>query len=67
MPASLRTPEPPPQAVTRNLRLGAFGLGVTYAMTGVGAVLGGAVAGWAARRLGVGPTVILARWVTPVR
>jgi MFS family permease len=50
----------------RDLQLGAFGLGVTYAMAGVGAVLGGAVAGWAGRRLGVGPTVILARWSTPV-
>ena len=50
----------------RDLDLGALGLGVAYGVGGVGAVLGGAAAGRAARRLGLGWAVIAAHWLTPV-
>ncbi|MEU6083306.1 MFS transporter [Streptomyces sp. NPDC047108] len=49
----------------RELRIGAFGLGVSYACAGVGAVLGGALSGWAGRRFDVGPTMIATRAVVP--
>ncbi|MFC7646850.1 hypothetical protein ACFQX6_44615 [Streptosporangium lutulentum] len=44
----------------RELDLGAFWLGAAYACGGVGAFLGGALAGWAGRRFDAGPTVIAA-------
>jgi predicted MFS family arabinose efflux permease len=44
----------------RELDLGAFWLGVAYACGGVGAFLGGALAGWAGRRFDAGPTMIAA-------
>lgn len=47
----------------RELTLGAFGLGIAYACAGVGAVLGGALAGIAGRRLGVGGAVIASQVV----
>ena len=50
----------------RDLDLGALGLGVSYAASGVGAVLGGAAAGRAARRLGLGWAVVAAHWLTPL-
>jgi MFS family permease len=46
--------------------LGAFGLGVGYACAGVGGVLGSAVSGRVARRLGAGPTVVLAQALFPL-
>jgi MFS family permease len=49
----------------RELRLGALALGVTYAVGGVGAVLGASVSTRTGERLGVGPAIIAARWVTP--
>jgi predicted MFS family arabinose efflux permease len=49
----------------RDLGLSALGLGVAYACAGVGAVVGGALARRAAERLGLGPAVILAQWLTP--
>lgn len=50
----------------RDLRIGALGLGVAYAAAGVGGVLGGAVSGWAGRRLGVGPVVVSTQVLFPV-
>jgi predicted MFS family arabinose efflux permease len=50
----------------RDLDLGALGLGVAYGISGAGAVLGGAVAGRVARRLGLGWAVIAAHWLTPL-
>jgi MFS family permease len=47
------------------LGVDAFGLGVTYALAGVGAVLGATVSGLAGRRFGVGPAIIAMRWLLP--
>ncbi|MDL2078390.1 MFS transporter [Streptomyces sp. GXMU-J15] len=47
----------------RELRIGDFGLGVTYACAGVGAVLGGAVSGRVLARFDVGVTLIVFRVV----
>jgi MFS family permease len=46
-----------PYAV-RDLGIDAFGIGVAYACAGTGAVLGGALAGWAGRHLSLGRAVI---------
>ncbi|MEJ8659233.1 MFS transporter [Streptomyces sp. MS1.AVA.4] len=46
-----------------DLKIGEFGLGVTYACAGVGAVLGGALSGRVAGRLDVGATLIAFRLV----
>jgi MFS family permease len=54
-----------PYAV-RDLGVDAFGIGVAYACAGVGSVLGGAMAGWAGRRLGVGGAVIGSQFVLAV-
>jgi MFS family permease len=54
-----------PYAV-RNLGIDAFGIGVAYACAGVGSVLGGALAGWAGRRRGVGGAVIGSQFVLAV-
>ncbi|KUO09446.1 MFS transporter [Streptomyces sp. DSM 15324] len=48
------------------LRIGSFGLGVTYACAGVGAVLGGALSGRILRSLEVGATLIVFRVVAAV-
>lgn len=45
----------------RELRVGDFGLGVTYACAGVGAVLGGALSGRVRGRFDVGVTLIVFR------
>ncbi|MDT9695266.1 MFS transporter [Streptomyces sp. P17] len=45
----------------RELRVGDFGLGATYACAGVGAVLGGALSGRVLARLDVGVTLIVFR------
>jgi MFS family permease len=50
----------------RELRLGAFGLGIVYACAGVGAVFGGALAGSVGRRFGLGPTVITSQFILAV-
>jgi MFS family permease len=47
------------------LGIDAFGLGVTYALAGVGAVLGATVSGPAGRRFGVGPVIIAMSWLFP--
>jgi MFS family permease len=52
--------------VLNSLHLNAFWLGVTYAFGGVGSVIGATMSGWAGRRLGVGPGILLGRWITPV-
>ncbi|MGH3712089.1 MAG: MFS transporter [Micromonosporaceae bacterium] len=52
--------------VTRDLNLGALGLGIAYACGGAGAVLGGALAGWAGRRFDAGRTKVGAEAVTPL-
>ena len=41
-------------------------LGVTYALGGVGGVLGASLSERAGQRLGVGPVLIIGRWLTPV-
>ncbi len=46
----------------RELRIGDFGLGVTYACAGVGAVLGGAVSGRVLARFDVGVTLTCSGW-----
>jgi predicted MFS family arabinose efflux permease len=43
-----------------------FALGVTYAVAGVGAVLGSALAGRVEQRFGVGPGIIIGRWLAPL-
>ena len=50
----------------RELNIGAFGLGVSYAFAGIGAVLGGALSGWAGRRFDVGPTMVVTRALVPL-
>lgn len=50
----------------RELKIGDFGLGVTYACAGLGAVLGGALSGWVVRRLDVGATLIAFRILAAV-
>jgi MFS family permease len=49
-----------------DLKIGEFGLGVTYACAGAGAVLGGALSGRVARRLDVGATLIVFRVLAAV-
>lgn len=51
--------------VLRVLHLGAFGLGVSYACGGLGAVLGSALAQRVGRRLQIGRTLIMTRAVVP--
>jgi MFS family permease len=50
----------------RELRIGGFGLGVTYACAGLGGVLGGAFSGRVARKLDVGATLIAGRLLAAV-
>ena len=50
----------------RDLGIDALGLGIAYACAGIGAVLGGALAGRAGRRLGVGGATIAAQFVLTV-
>ncbi|WP_328868924.1 MFS transporter [Streptomyces sp. NBC_00287] len=50
----------------RELRVGDFGLGVTYACAGVGAVLGGALSGRVRGRFDVGATLIVFRVLAAV-
>lgn len=50
----------------RELRIGDFGLGVTYACAGLGAVLGGALSERVSRKLDVGATLIAFRVLAAV-
>ncbi|WP_043664182.1 MFS transporter [Streptomyces xylophagus] len=50
----------------RELKIGDFGLGVSYACAGLGGVLGGAFSGRVARRFDVGATLIAGRLVAAV-
>ncbi len=52
--------------VIDELGIDAFGLGVTYAVGGVGAVLGATASGRLGARFDIGPTIIACRWLTPV-
>ena len=52
--------------VLQTLQLSAFVLGLTFAFSGIGSVAGASASGWFGRRLGVGPVIILCRWLTPV-
>ncbi|XUL93450.1 MFS transporter [Streptomyces galilaeus] len=49
-----------------DLRIGDFGLGVTYACAGLGGVLGGAFSGRVAKKLDVGATLIAGRLLAAV-
>ena len=49
-----------------SLKIGEFGLGVTYACASVGVVLGGALSGRVARRLDVGATLITFRLLAAI-
>jgi predicted MFS family arabinose efflux permease len=51
--------------VLRTLDLSAFVLGLTYACSGIGSVAGATACGWVGRRMGVGPAIILCRWMCP--
>lgn len=50
----------------QSLKIGEFGLGVTYACASAGAVLGGALSGRVARRLDVGATLIAFRLLAAI-
>ncbi|MER6959910.1 MULTISPECIES: MFS transporter [unclassified Streptomyces] len=50
----------------QSLKIGEFGLGVTYAFASVGALLGGALSGRVARRLDVGATLIAFRLLAAI-
>ena len=52
--------------VLNTLGMSAFFLGLTYAFSGIGSVLGATLSGWFGRRLGVGPAIIAASWLTPL-
>jgi len=52
--------------VLKTLHLNAFWLGISYAFGGVGSTVGASTSGWVGRRLGVGPGIILGRWLTPL-
>ena len=52
--------------VLDELRFDAFLFGVTFAVGGVGGLLGASLSGPAGRRFGVGPVIVAARWLTPV-
>jgi MFS family permease len=49
----------------RTLGLSVGAVGVTLAIGGVGSVIGATASGWFGRRMGVGPAIILCRWMTP--
>lgn len=52
--------------VLKELGFNASALGLTYALGGVGGVLGAALSGRAVRRFEAGPVIIAGRWLTPV-
>jgi MFS family permease len=52
--------------VLDGLGFDAFELGVTYALGGVGGVLGATLSGPATLRFGAGPIMIVGRWITPL-
>jgi MFS family permease len=51
--------------VLDELGFDAAALGVTFALSGVGAVIGSSLSDHAGRRYGVGPAIIARRWLTP--
>ncbi|MFE9745290.1 MFS transporter [Saccharothrix saharensis] len=52
--------------VLDELGFDAFLFGVTFAVGGVGGLLGASLSGPAGRRFGAGPVMVAARWLTPV-
>ncbi|PSL58527.1 putative MFS family arabinose efflux permease [Saccharothrix carnea] len=52
--------------VLDELGFDAFLFGVTFAVGGVGGLLGASLSGPVGRRFGVGPVIVAARWLTPV-
>ncbi|MEU4768683.1 MFS transporter [Actinosynnema sp. NPDC023794] len=52
--------------VLDELRFDAFLYGVTFAVGGVGGLVGASLSGRVGRRFGVGPVIVAARWLTPV-
>ncbi|MFD1151349.1 MFS transporter [Saccharothrix hoggarensis] len=44
----------------------AFEFGLTFAVGGLGGLIGASLSGRAGRRFGVGPTILAGRWLTPV-
>jgi MFS family permease len=52
--------------VLQTLGLSAFWLGVTYAFSGIGSIIGATASGWAGNRFGVGPAIIACRWLSPI-
>jgi MFS family permease len=52
--------------VLNTLHLSPFLLGVTFAFSGIGSVIGATASGWFGRRLQVGPAIIAAGWLTPI-
>lgn len=52
--------------VLDELRFDAFQYGVTFAVGGVGGLIGASLSGRVGRRFGVGPVIVAARWLTPV-
>lgn len=51
--------------VIDELGFDAAALGLTFALSGIGAVVGSSVADRAGRRFGIGPMIIVCRWLTP--
>lgn len=49
-----------------DIGIDAFGLGLTYAAAGAGAVVGAASSGWIGRHFDIGPSIVAARWLVPV-
>lgn len=52
--------------VLNTLHLSVFLLGVTYACSGIGSMIGATASGWLGRRLQVGPAMIAAGWLVPI-
>lgn len=52
--------------VLNGLGLSAFILGLTYAFSGIGSIVGATSSGWIGRRAGVGPAIIACRWLSPL-
>ncbi|KOX13897.1 MFS transporter [Saccharothrix sp. NRRL B-16348] len=52
--------------VLDELRFDAFLYGVTFAVGGVGGLLGASLSGRLGQRFGLGPVIVAARWLTPV-
>ncbi|SMC95731.1 MFS transporter [Kibdelosporangium aridum] len=55
-----------PLLVLRTLGLGELVLGITFALGGVGGLLGASLSTKAEMRFGAGPAIIVGRWLTPI-